>query len=121
MFLLTVFFSYKDIMAQEISEDTVKSITAIRASGGVTVDGILSEDFWKRAYRSGDFVQYEPDEGSPASESTFVKVAFDDAITIIKPPMPLRFMCPERKRILTTTMTIIQMTIGMPFGNRLPR
>ena len=81
--------------------DTSNCVTAIRINGasgpgsspdgpgapGTTdptrspdhrVDGVLDEPFWKDAPRSGDFVQYQPDEGKPASESTFVRVAYDD-------------------------------------------
>jgi len=77
-FLFFLLLSYFDALAQKTDEDTVKSITAVRANPGAEIDGILDEDFWQRAPRSGDFVQYQPDEGEPASESTFVRVAYDD-------------------------------------------
>jgi hypothetical protein len=64
--------------AQTTDEDDVKSITAVRVNPGIRIDGILDEVFWQKAPRSGDFIQYQPDEGSPASESTFVRVAYDD-------------------------------------------
>ncbi|MGB8658057.1 MAG: DUF5916 domain-containing protein [Candidatus Zixiibacteriota bacterium] len=66
------------LSAQKTDEDTVKSITAVRIDGGAKIDGVLNEEFWKRAPRSGDFIQAQPDEGQPASESTFVRVAYDD-------------------------------------------
>ncbi|UCF77993.1 MAG: carbohydrate binding family 9 domain-containing protein [Candidatus Eiseniibacteriota bacterium] len=58
--------------------DTVKSITAVRIEAGTKIDGVLDEPFWRKAPRSGDFTQYQPNEGEPASESTFVRVAYDD-------------------------------------------
>jgi hypothetical protein len=64
--------------AQTAREDSVKSITAIRIGSAVKIDGILDEAFWDRAPRSGGFTQFQPDEGRPASESTFVRVAYDD-------------------------------------------
>ena len=64
--------------AQTGEPDTVKAITAVRINGGAKIDGVLDEGFWKMAPRSGGFTQYQPDEGSPASESTFVRVAYDD-------------------------------------------
>jgi hypothetical protein len=64
--------------ANEDDEDTVKTITAVRVNPGVSIDGVLDEEFWAKAPRSGNFTQYQPDEGSPATESTFVRVAFDD-------------------------------------------
>jgi hypothetical protein len=42
------------------------------------IDGILDESFWQDARKSGGFVQYQPNEGSAATESTFVRVAYDD-------------------------------------------
>ncbi len=87
--------------------DTAKCITAVRINGtggpggsgglmgnpggpgrsavpdrsgipGPRIDGVLDEPFWKDASRSGDFTQFQPDEGKPASESTFVRIAYDD-------------------------------------------
>ncbi len=66
------------LYAQSADADSVKSITAIRIDGGAKIDGVLDEGFWSRAPRSGGFTQFQPDEGSPASESTFVRVAYDD-------------------------------------------
>ena len=80
-FLIFFFFlllSHSDLFGQETDEDTVKSITAIRINGGSKIDGLLDEEFWKKAPRSGDFIQFQPDEGDPATESTFVRVAYDD-------------------------------------------
>jgi hypothetical protein len=77
-FLCFIFLSQNNLFAQKTDEDTVKSITAIRINGGAKIDGILDEGFWQNAPRSGDFIQYQPDEGKPASESTFVRVAYDD-------------------------------------------
>ena len=67
-----------DLTAQPTDEDTIKSITAVGVNGGVRIDGVLDEGFWQKAPRSGDFIQFQPDEGKPASESTFVRVAYDD-------------------------------------------
>ncbi len=78
IFLFFLVLSRSDLFAQEPEEDTVKSITAVRANPGANIDGLLDEDFWQKAPRSGDFTQFQPDEGEPASESTFVKVAYDD-------------------------------------------
>ncbi len=77
-FLFFLYSSYINIMAQKTDEDTVKSITAIRINGGAKIDGILDENFWQQTPRSGDFIQYQPDEGKPATESTFVRVVYDD-------------------------------------------
>ena len=78
LFVLFLLLSYLDATAQETDEDTVKSITAVRVNPGVKIDGILDEHFWQKAERSGNFTQYQPDEGQPASETTFVRVGYDD-------------------------------------------
>jgi len=78
LFVLFLLLSYLDATAQETDEDTVKSITAARVNPGVKIDGILDEHFWQQAERSGNFTQYQPDEGQPASETTFVRVGYDD-------------------------------------------
>jgi len=64
--------------AQPTDIDTLKSITAVRIKSGTKIDGVLDEPFWQEAQRSGDFTQYQPNEGEPASESTFVRVAYDN-------------------------------------------
>ncbi|MDH4222202.1 MAG: carbohydrate binding family 9 domain-containing protein [candidate division Zixibacteria bacterium] len=78
MFLFLLCFSSVDLWGEEIADDTVKSITAVHINSNSKIDGILDEDFWQKVPRSGDFIQYQPDEGKPASESTFVRVAYDD-------------------------------------------
>ena len=76
--LFFLLLNNSDLFAQELDDDTVKSITAVKVNGGIKIDGILDEDFWEKAPRSGDFIQYQPDEGKPATESTFVIVVYDD-------------------------------------------
>jgi hypothetical protein len=70
--------SHSSLLAQPADDDSVKTITAVRVNPTVKIDGILDEPFWANAERSGDFIQYQPDEGQPASEPTFVRVAYDD-------------------------------------------
>ena len=50
-----------------------KTVTAA-AAGPVTLDGVLDEEAWAGAEVAGDFVQFEPSEGEPASERTEVRV-----------------------------------------------
>jgi len=42
------------------------------------IDGRLNEAIWKKASILSEFVQYEPDEGKPATEPTYVQVLYDD-------------------------------------------
>src|SRR4051812_37056947 len=57
----------------------VASITALRLDPGASVrlDGQLSEEFWSGAVPATSFVQQDPDNGAPASESTEVRIVFD--------------------------------------------
>jgi hypothetical protein len=44
----------------------------------ITVDGVLDEPAWEAAEAIADFVQRFPAEGEPSSQSTVVKLLFDD-------------------------------------------
>ena len=50
---------------------------ATRTTSSIEVDGRLTETDWAAAPPIGRFVQYEPDEGLPATESTEVRVLYD--------------------------------------------
>lgn len=53
-------------------------IKAYRTSANIKIDGELTEADWQEAQRINHFVQYEPDEGAPMTQSTEVKVLYDD-------------------------------------------
>jgi len=62
---------------------SVRSGTAARVDVGPTIDGRLDEAAWASAQPMTGFVQYEPVEGTDASEKTEVRILFDvDAIYI---------------------------------------
>ena len=54
-------------------DDPRPSVTAAPARG-VALDGVLDEEAWAGAEVAAGFVQFEPDEGAPASEPTEVRV-----------------------------------------------
>ncbi len=56
-----------------------RTIVALRLADGESVglDGRLDEPFWSRAVPAADFIQIDPDNGSPATEKTEVRIAFD--------------------------------------------
>ena len=65
--------------------DTLPSATgaptvhAVRVeSGGILLDGVLTEAGWSTASPVSDFTQREPDEGAAATERTEVRVLYDD-------------------------------------------
>ena len=51
---------------------------AHRATGAIHLDGRLTEPDWEAAPSIGPLTQSEPIEGRPATESTDVRVLFDD-------------------------------------------
>jgi hypothetical protein len=55
-----------------------RTITAWRASQPVRLDGELEEADWALAVPVSDFVQADPNEGTPASERTEVRILFDE-------------------------------------------
>ncbi|GIW52927.1 MAG: hypothetical protein KatS3mg081_2282 [Gemmatimonadales bacterium] len=50
---------------------------ATRATGKITVDGVLDEPSWFQAPALSDFIQSQPRPGYPASERTVVRVLYD--------------------------------------------
>lgn len=52
-------------------------LEAVRLSGPEpTIDGRLDDEAWTRAPVAGDFVQFEPDEGEPATQRTEARVLY---------------------------------------------
>lgn len=65
--------------AQPASE--TPQVRAVRLPGdgaGLAIDGVLAEAVWQNAPAASGFRQREPDEGAPATETTEVRVLFDE-------------------------------------------
>jgi hypothetical protein len=54
-------------------------VIALRLASGDTIrlDGVLDEEVWNRAVVATGFLQREPDNGAPATESTEVRLVYD--------------------------------------------
>ncbi len=63
------------VPAQE-SERTRPTMTAARTQEGVRIDARLEEPDWARAEPVSGFIQFEPEEGAPASQRTEVRVLY---------------------------------------------
>jgi len=66
--------------------DSTRALTAARVQPGEaapTVDGRLDDAVWNRAPAAGDFVQFAPNAGSPATLRTETRVAYDDAAVYV--------------------------------------
>ncbi len=67
------------ISAALFSQDTVKTIRAIRIADAPKIDGILDEEVWKNVPIATDFIQDEPDYMKPSTQKTEVKVVYDNS------------------------------------------
>jgi hypothetical protein len=80
--LWTAFFiliSLSISLAEGKPEEEVKSINALKVEKAIKVDGLLDEECWQKAEKSGGFIQGDPHDGEPATESTYVQVCYDNA------------------------------------------
>ncbi|HKG98453.1 MAG TPA: sugar-binding protein, partial [Pyrinomonadaceae bacterium] len=64
--------------ATPIVSGETRRIRVLRISEPIKIDGHLDESAWSEAVAATDFRQQEPNEGTPASEKTEVRVLFDD-------------------------------------------
>src|SRR5712664_1697786 len=64
--------------AQNGAAKSARTITAVRASEKVILDGVLNDRVWEIALPATEFTQRDPDEGKPATERTELRVAYDD-------------------------------------------
>jgi hypothetical protein len=59
-------------------EQPTAEFRAARAPQAPRIDGVLDEEVWSLAPEITGFTQRDPDEGKPATETTVVKVLYDD-------------------------------------------
>jgi len=76
--LLSVFFGLCAVSAAPFARADVKSATAVKVKEPIAVDGALNESSWALALELGEFIQFEPERGAPATLKTVVKVLYDD-------------------------------------------
>ena len=55
-----------------------KSATAVRTAVRPSIDGVPNEPVWQTASSIGDFLQFNPSEGAPATYRTDVRILYDD-------------------------------------------
>ena len=73
-FAVTLFFF--SFFCVEVQAEEPPTLQALWTDLPILVDGMLLEDVWQTPGFSG-FLQSEPDDGVPASEQTFVWIAYD--------------------------------------------
>jgi hypothetical protein len=70
------------LQGQEVDRENAykdRKMTAVFTLGQITVDGVLDEPDWALAEPAMDFIQRLPATGEPATESTEVRLLYDDA------------------------------------------
>ena len=55
-----------------------RALAALRVSGGPVIDGRLDDSAWATAEVAGDFIQFQPNPGAPATQRSVVRVLYDD-------------------------------------------
>ena len=71
------------VPSQEPSNTAGGELTATRVSAAPVIDGTLDESLWAGVPVASDFRQREPAEGSPATERTVVRIAYDDVMLYV--------------------------------------
>jgi hypothetical protein len=81
--IIAILLIFSDVFGfgHMVTESNVPEIKAIRINGDrPNIDGALDDPVWQRKDIdfAREFIQREPDEGQPATESTSVAIAYDD-------------------------------------------
>lgn len=74
LFLFILIFNCTNVFSQ----DTLKTLNAIRFKTSPTVDGKMDESEWKNTIISNDFVQSRPIEGGIPSQTTNIRIGYTD-------------------------------------------
>ena len=64
--------------AQPAEDPVLRKIAAVETDSPPKIDGKLDDPCWQNAARTGDFIQFEPNSGEPASHKTKVYLLFDE-------------------------------------------
>ncbi|MDP4115999.1 MAG: DUF5916 domain-containing protein [Bacteroidota bacterium] len=75
--ILLILVGSSQIVLSGPGDISSKNIQCLRTNEKITVDGILSEDIWKRKGYA-DFYQEEPEQGEPATYKSEAWFAYDD-------------------------------------------
>ena len=59
-----------------LSTDGVRIHTAARVTSDIRIDGVLDEADWAQVEPATDFVQFDPQEGAPATQRTEARILY---------------------------------------------
>ena len=76
---LLLLLAFSMLFSQNDSDNGKRAIITKQISKGkIQLDGLLNDPEWKMVSPATDFIQRDPDEGSPSSEKTEVYVIYDE-------------------------------------------
>jgi Domain of unknown function (DUF5916) len=81
--LLAVVVAVSGAVSPPAPPPAVQTLTAARAPGPIDVDGRLTDPAWTAATSSTAFTQQYPNEGAAPTESTEVRIVYDDRAVYI--------------------------------------
>src|SRR5512138_470028 len=73
-----VFLSLATVRVAGSAGAAPQPVRAQPSTSPIVLDGKLDDAAWATAAAAGGFLQRDPDEGAPATESTELRVVFDD-------------------------------------------
>src|SRR5215831_19014005 len=78
--LLVLCLSFISISVKANPTDSLprKKYFTQRLKGSITLDGIPDEEAWNAVEWGGDFIVYQPNEGSTPSQPSRFKILYDD-------------------------------------------
>ncbi len=76
VFLLFTILAISSLLV--FSQEEIKETFGLNIDESIKVDGFLDELVWEKAPEIGDFIQFEPERGKPASLKTTVKILYDE-------------------------------------------
>jgi hypothetical protein len=77
LLLTAVTASAQQTVSARATERRSVPATRLAPDERVALDGRLTESFWPRVAAASDFIQIDPSNGTPATERTEVRIAFD--------------------------------------------
>ena len=77
LLLTAVTASAQETVSARTTERRSVPATRLASDERIALDGQLTESFWPRVVAASDFIQIDPDNGTPATERTEVRIAFD--------------------------------------------
>lgn len=83
MKLLILLYFIIFILNSALFSQSKKSVKALYIDENIKIDGFLNETTWSKAEKATDFIQYEPINGSKATEQTVVKILYDNTAIYI--------------------------------------